>query len=243
MRARSGLVTGVLVAGLVAGAPVAAGAAVTNPPVGVGASGIGTATAVCPQGTLVYGTGGNSRRGVRAVVPDSQLRRVTVTAADPAAAVTAYALCGGPAAAPRLVAAGGQGSSATVACPDGTTLSGTGGAASGFLTGIAPNLDLGTVTVTGTGGSTRAYGICGDFPNLLLVKVSSPYDAESPKVATADCPIGMDLFNGSATVKDGGNIIALGAALNFAADSVTATGWDVSPGLARWSVTAFATCG
>ncbi|HZM82665.1 MAG TPA: hypothetical protein VFC19_43665 [Candidatus Limnocylindrales bacterium] len=145
------------------------------------------ARAGCPPGTKLYGLGGKvsgapGRVFLDDLIPDIGLNFAEVKAyeneADPDWSVTAYAICGNPAATmQRVTAADGPRAAVGLtvdspACPAGTRLHGVGGEIiDGFgdvvLDDLTPNGALTAATVTGytSGGadrtwSVRSYGIC-----------------------------------------------------------------------------------
>lgn len=240
MKVRAGLTVAAAVAGLLWVAP---GFAVAASTVKVSASGQGSAVAVCPSGTLVHGTAGYAKGGpVSGVTTDAAVSRVTVAALAPSTPVIAVAVCAPPAAAPSLVTAAGAGAAQAV-CPSGTRLLGTGGSArASFLTALIPDSALTSVTAVASdpAAAVTAQAICGHGLLPILVVATSKYDSDSPKSATAKCPVALELSNGAGSIKDGADMVAMAVAVS--GESVTATGTEVGIGQARWSVTAYATC-
>ena len=167
-----------------------------------------TATATCPFGTWVTGTGGvvagqEGRVMLDRIVPDAALRSVTVGATenrDGTAGlwtVRAYAICSTPPPGLQLVAGTPTGplasnQTAGATCPAGKRLIGAGGAVTGangriVMSRITPNFQLTGVSVTSLEDgdptsipwSVRAYAICA-APLAGLIRVLQSSDWRYP---------------------------------------------------------------
>jgi hypothetical protein len=180
-----------------------------------------TATAFCPPGKLVVGTGGGITGGfgqafVDGIKPASNLRSVTVSGREDSDgtsnrwSVRGYAICDSL---PGLTLATAETStfskSITVSCPAGRRLVGTGGELIGggghvILHRVRPNLISNSVTVgshddadpTLTRWRVRAHAICAS-PVAGLTQVTRNHDQRDPSfenTATAACPSGTRLL-------------------------------------------------
>ena len=197
-----------------------------------------TATATCPAGKRVTGTGfdvspPDGRVLVDYVRPNASLTSVSVRAdedeAGTAAAwtLTAYAICApAPAGLQRVVATSASSSAAksvAAACPAGTRVLGTGGELAGasrqlLLNRLTPNAHLTTVTVrafedeTGTARSwtVTAYAICARPAQGVRLKTrTSPSNPGNPQSFTMPCDQGEVPVGLGAAINGTGNQLVL----------------------------------
>jgi hypothetical protein len=219
---------------------------------------ITAATAVCPAGKRVYGLGGeiggaNGLVHMVSLQPNPALTEVTVIAAPtvvPLApwSVTAYGICGWPAADPVLVSATAASWGSSVACPAGNGLYGTGARHGGSpvwtLREMAPNAPAAPPTITrasvnkpaGMPG-VKAVAICGT-PLPTLHSIMAPFMNSS----TVTCPPG-ELVHGTGGLiaGDDPNIVFEDIVPNAALTQVQVTARNKTTGLQE-PTRAYAVC-
>jgi hypothetical protein len=191
-----------------------------------------SARAVCPDGTVVVGTGAlvsgaDGGAVLTAIAPDAALRSVTVAAVARGGhagpwSVTAYAIChpaGGLA--PTLVTTVSPQWSSTASCPAGTVVYGDGfgmvGATGGaVLDRLEPGADASHVDVhvhAATGGLTAlvAYAICGLPLSRVERTLAAGAHLFAPTMLAVDRPW-MSTDYGSWTFALGGRVTGSAAA-------------------------------
>ena len=230
------------------------------------------ATASCPAGTKVLGSGVDANPGngdvlVDAIRPDTTLASTFVHAVEDqngttaSWTVSAYAICASPpSGVVRVGATSATNSTAktvVATCPSGKQVVGTGAEITGapgqvLLSQIRPNSALTAVTAgaiedqdgTTATWSVTAYAVCADpIPMLKLVVTASASDSSAPKTQFAPCPNELLIGMGGIVTSSSGQIVIDDL---FPDASLTTAGfgaWEDDSGTSgNWSLTTLAIC-
>jgi len=150
--------------------------------------------------------------------------------------------------------------SATVDCPTGTKVYGSGGSIATGLNGpgeivldeFVPSLDLTSVTAQGLerpgladkDWTVTAWAICGPSTrNQQRISFQTAQNSTSPKTAVATCPTGLKVYGlGAELVNAQGNVLLDDLVISSDLTSVTVGAYEIGAWTGSWAVKAYAIC-
>lgn len=210
------------------------------------ATGTGTATAVCPTGTRLFGLGAEVAGGsayIRELVPNGALTTATATASAQVT-TTVRAICrDGVARMVRASATGAHGTAAA-ACPANTTLYGLGVGIDqehdAHVTRLVPDLIPPSASVAANADvPVTAYAICGAATPSIRLADATATAVGSAKTVTVKCPAGTYVRSPGAQVSSD-TVVLDKVTTNAALTTATVTAHSAAPG--RWVMDAYAIC-
>lgn len=230
------------------------------------------ATATCPSGKRVLGTGwkvtgADGQVTVEQVVPDAALTQVGAFAREDGTgtalswSLEVFAVCASVSGGTVVMAAGvssSQPKTVPATCPTGYKVTGAGFAISGgagevHVDSVEPAALLASVTVSAREDGAylptwqlRAYAVCtpsSQVPGLVLVSGTSPLGSGPSQGAGAICPAGKMLTGAAAAVLGGGDEVLIPVVWPSGPGSVRAVGTEDDGGYGgTWQSRAYAIC-